>query len=162
MCVSTATAINYLVWKNHFGMNVSTVSLLASEIRAKNNAGYYSRFLAQNIIWGVKSGAVCIMMATILRTVISLRFEKDRVHLPPGRPLMPAAILANCDMASVTAGVGWVSIRHRTPAKPARSHTAINANLPLCDNNSTAVLCFLQKLCFRACLVYVPNVLAAA
>lgn len=62
--------------------------------------------------------------------------------LPPGRAIMSAAILANCDMVAVAAGVGWVSIRHRTPAKPASSHTAISANLPLCANNSADVLAF--------------------
>lgn len=38
--------------------------------------------------------------------------------LLPGQAIMSAAILTNCDMVAVAAGVGWVSIRHRTPAKP--------------------------------------------
>lgn len=62
--------------------------------------------------------------------------------LPLGRAIISAAILANCDMVAVAAGVGWVSIRHRTPAKPASSHTAISTNLPLCANNSADVLAF--------------------
>lgn len=61
---------------------------------------------------------------------------------PLGCAIMSAAILANCDMVAVAAGVGWVSIRHRTPAKPASSHTAISANLPLCANNSADVPAF--------------------
>lgn len=62
--------------------------------------------------------------------------------LPPGRAIMSAAILVNCDMSAAAAGVGRVSIRHRTPAKTASSHTAISANLPLCANNSADVLAF--------------------
>lgn len=58
---------------------------------------------------------------------------------------------SGCDMVAEAAGVGWVSIRHRIPAKPASSHTAISANLPLCANNSTDVLAFWRS--FQACLV---------
>lgn len=73
--------------------------------------------------------------------------------LPPQRAIMSAAILANCDMV-VAARVGWVSIRHRTPAKPASSHTAISANLPLCANNSADVLAFWRSFAtLQACLV---------
>lgn len=80
--------------------------------------------------------------------------------LPPGQVIMSAAILANCDTAAA-AGVGWVSIRHRTPAKPANSHTAISANLLLCANNSADVLAFWKSFALfplptpRACLVCV-------
>lgn len=62
--------------------------------------------------------------------------------LPLGRAITSAAIPANCDMVAVAAGVGWGSIRHRAPAKPASSHAAISANLPLCANNSADVRAF--------------------
>lgn len=78
--------------------------------------------------------------------------------LPPGRAIMSAAILANCDMVAVAAGVGWVSIRHRKPAKPASSHTAISANLPLCANNSADMLAFWRKACLICAMPQQPAV----
>lgn len=61
---------------------------------------------------------------------------------PPGRALMSAALSTSRDTVAEATGVGWVSIRHGIPAKPASSHRAISKNLPLCANNSTDVLAF--------------------
>ena len=59
-----------------------------------------------------------------------------------GQEVCSAAIRTNFDKVAVTAGLGWVSFRRRTPARPSRPHTAISANVLLCANNSADMLAF--------------------
>lgn len=105
-------------------------------------AGLEYQSSAQGRVKSSDSGGIYNSTSHEPRRVSSQVIGDGLTALPPGRALMSAAFLASHDMVAEVTGVGWVSIRHRIPAKPASSHRAISKNLPLCANNSTDVLAF--------------------
>lgn len=121
---------------------LSFVNLLASEIRAMHNGEWY--LLVYNL-----NG--CSILDAAWPPSWWYSSDWRWIDYIATRASDHVCSYSGCDMVAEAAGVGWFSIRHRIPAKPASSHTAISANLPLCANNSTDVLPFWRS--FQACLV---------